>query len=247
MFRTSAPFVPGIQPQSRTFGHSGGGFVPTDIGGLVDWLPASFCNASTGTWSDQGGAGNDWTQAIGGSKPAVPTGVINGLPAVRFNGSSTYLNLPDLSALSAAHMFLVFKNASNGVGDGIFTLCTSSTDRKTYLPFSGNGAVYDSFFSNTRHDAIAAPALASGWHLYDVGSSASQWVNSVDGTQIFTTGGNTVSAPSAGVFGNASDNIPAAGLWYAGDVGEIIIYDHILSGADLTNVRNYLTGIFGPF
>lgn len=224
-------------------------FVPTDIAGCVMYTPASFYNPSTGTWADQSGSGNSPFQASALSRPSLVANVINSQSVVRCDpsGGAQFVNFPDFSSLTAAHFFLVFKNAVNGDGKGIYEMASPLTadDPKTYAPFSGDGNIYDAFFTTTRKNSISAPALAAGgWHLYDVASSAGDWTATLDGTQIFNTGTNTVSAPSAGAFGITPSNV---GVVYAGDNAMMVLYDHKLSGTDAGNLRTYLTGIYGPF
>ena len=79
------------------------------IGGLSD-------GGAIGTWADQSGNGRDFTQNTAGAKPTYKTGILNGLPVVRFDGTTDYMTGPALSQVvttSAHTIFTVFvKNAA---------------------------------------------------------------------------------------------------------------------------------------
>lgn len=215
----------------------GGGFVPTDIAGCMMWLDASQLSLSNGdpvsTWTDFSGNGNNATSIIT-FRPTFTTGGLNGLPVVNFSGANL-MNFPNLSAMTAAAGFIVYKNATNGDGNRLWEL-SSSLNPVTYAPFSGNGLLYDSFFTDTRKDAITASDLASGWNILEPASSNSVWEAYVNGVQVYTTASNTVAAPSAGIFGGASG---AAG-WSGGDIAEFILYDSVLSSGNRIQVESYL-------
>jgi len=63
---------------------------------LVLWLDAdAIIGLVNGdpvvTWTDQSGLGNDVTQGVAANQPTYRTGIINGYPAVQFDGGNDYL------------------------------------------------------------------------------------------------------------------------------------------------------------
>ena len=74
--------------------------------GLQFWLKADAGVTATGgkvsVWKDQSGKGNDASQADAGSQPALVSGVINGKPVVRFDGTAPSLVAADSPSLNLA-------------------------------------------------------------------------------------------------------------------------------------------------
>lgn len=84
-------------------------FSPTQVAGLSLWLDASdpstlFQNSTLATpasadgdpvggWKDKSGNARNALQATAGIRPALKTGIQNGKPVVRFNGTDTYLGV----------------------------------------------------------------------------------------------------------------------------------------------------------
>lgn len=102
---------------------------PTDIPGLKIWLKADAIGGLSngdpvGTWADQSGNGNDFTQATGGLQPLWETNQLNGLPIVRFDGIDDVLHTTAPTGDGAWTCFLVIKSVDNSaeyifeVGDG---------------------------------------------------------------------------------------------------------------------------------
>ena len=86
----------GFQLNRRLAFRGGGAFTPTDISGMTLWLDMNqeaFSNDDTiATATDWASTSNDFTQATGADKPIFKTGIINGLPAMLFDGSSDFLS-----------------------------------------------------------------------------------------------------------------------------------------------------------
>ncbi|MCC5808288.1 MAG: chitobiase/beta-hexosaminidase C-terminal domain-containing protein [Opitutales bacterium] len=72
---------------------------PDDLPGLVGWFKADALSGLSGDdpvahWPDSSARGNHAIQDEEDAQPVFQPGVINGLPAVRFNGTSHQLSLP---------------------------------------------------------------------------------------------------------------------------------------------------------
>lgn len=86
-----------VRRMQRGVLHTGGGsgqpgVSPGDFAGLTLWLKADAINGVTNgaklaNWADLSGNGSDATNSDNTSRPTYVTGVANGLPIVRFNGS----------------------------------------------------------------------------------------------------------------------------------------------------------------
>jgi RHS repeat-associated protein len=106
------------------------GRVTTEIpkNGLKVWLKADSLAQASGSavsqWSDESGNANHATQGTSGNQPVFQTGNLNGKPAVNFDGSNDYLQLPngfnDFS--SGATLVVVAKPTAGGVSPRLIDL-----------------------------------------------------------------------------------------------------------------------------
>jgi len=82
-------------------GPDAGPFAPQKLTGLALWLDANqgviSTSASVVKWQDQSGNSND--AVSGPNQPLVITGLVNNLPAIRFDGQLTYMQMPDAADL----------------------------------------------------------------------------------------------------------------------------------------------------
>ena len=97
---------------------------PTSVGpaaapGLRLWLEPSketqyAADAPIGSLTDWSGNGNHATQATAGNRPVYKTGVLNGLPVARFDGSNDYVAPAaiDLTGTAAVTVYMIFSAAS---------------------------------------------------------------------------------------------------------------------------------------
>ena len=148
---------------------SGGGFTdPTDFAGLQLWLAADVAGLGTGavtTWPDQSGQGHDAT-GQGTTKPAKVANVVNGLPVIRFNGSTSYFTLPDyMGGFTASTWFATLKldnypTVSEGTA-GLFTMDTSSSS--TFYPYPGAG-IFLGYGTTDRYGIFDPGTSLSAWH-----------------------------------------------------------------------------------
>lgn len=99
----------GLDGPSEAPGNDGGcpssaaSLSPASVPGLVLWLDAAKGLAAAGQpvplWSDQSPAHNDASQPNSGLQPVVEGSAIGGLPAIQFNGSTTFLSIADSASL----------------------------------------------------------------------------------------------------------------------------------------------------
>ena len=110
---------------------------------MMLWLRSNVgvvsSSGSVSQWNDQSGLGNNATQSTGTLQPALTTGAINSgvLPALTFNGTSQFMNLPS-----------GFANLTNGYSAFVVLEPTSSS--ATGVPcVVGNAANSDAVFPET--------------------------------------------------------------------------------------------------
>jgi hypothetical protein len=126
-----------------------------------------------------------------------------------------------------------------GSGDGTSGLWTFNPDgvsQATHYPYS-DGNIYESFGTTARKTVgNPTPSLAA-WRLYNISSASGAYTVRLDGTQIFTTGTNTVGFPTAPQLGRSWTTTFTT--YFPGDYAELIVCS-VLSGGDRTSMNAYI-------
>lgn len=219
----------------------GGGFVPSDLSGLVLWLPGSAASKvldGTGTlvqeWLDQSGNGNN-VSAAGSARPGW-----NGSLVV-FNGTNVMTNPTATVAPADSDMTMFVVCEALGVGAwGIIAFATGGTQLsfQCATPPNGKYILSDGVTYNVQQSAVrpTGVGLVLQW-TYHNGAVPGFLMN-----HVVETGSN-----SAGAWGGAgiklgTDNASQAWVGY---VGEVITYDRILSASEIAEVNAYLFAQWG--
>jgi len=223
------------------------GELPSTITGLRMWLKADAITGKNDgdtiqTWTDSGSNGNNPTQATAGSRATYKTNIINGLPVLRFNGTSNQygITLDTGIALNNYSLFVVHRPTSASQYGMVFGSTTGNSDAElldmnypsagkigTYHAGPGNiGGAY-SFTSGT--PLISSFVASSGTGTpYNNGTAQSSG----------TTATQTVSNWVLG-------NYTTGSYYYTGDIAEIILYSSGLSAANRISIENYLASKYG--
>ena len=198
-------------------------------------------NDPVSSWTDSSPAADHAVQATSGNRPVLKTGILNGRSVVRFDGSNDFLSFGLIlnSASAAAHFFVVSDlNASLG---GIMT-----TRHQTTL--NGWSVRYDSStllnYYHTNHSPNSTFTITDQFNILEVqrdGLALTAGANGVMGSTVSNSGYNTSTAARTVI--GADKNGTADFL--NGDIAEIIIYDHVLSGPDRAAVLDYASGRYG--
>lgn len=227
------------------------------VSGMSVWYDANDAGTFTysssniiSQWGDKSGNSRNATQATVSEQPTRVTGVINGLPVVRFDGSNDYLNFTNI--LNGDKSFTIFwvlrpRNVSSGTYQPSFSTATS--------PDADDGALH---YINPSSQGAAYPfRTRSGWTQYDGANTyvantsyLMEFISNDSVYKVFRNGtqestNQTVgTAPSYITTRIAYQNNPG-GRYGAFDFGEILIYNTELSGTDVTTNRNYLNAKWG--
>lgn len=256
----------GIAFQALLAGGGTASALPIPSSGLSLWL-----NADTGTtvvgggdqhvtaWTDQANAGldgidNSASQGSAGARPTLVQNVfLGGHAALRFDGSASYMTFSDSgfsTGSGAAFTMIAYVNvaaygASNnrpsifGYGnDGGFNNAFMSISNglgdpvQHVLEYRNNGG--PDVYSNT----VAPLSTAESFVLTRSGSSVAFYLNgSAIGTGTDSNGHPATGFGRIGEF-ELSQGEPA---YLNGDVGQILYYNRVLSGAEIAQVQTYFT------
>lgn len=217
---------------------TGGGNVPPVAGYEAWWAADNITglvnNDPVSSWDDLSGNSHDATQGTGGLQPVYKTGIINGLPVVRFDGTAI-LNMANFTDSSNWTVFAVFnrtgRDAQYNVVISLSQAGGASESFATIAEFSfwvGQWGVY------TGMDNPANSGSNSTFGYYSV-------VKSGTSLSFFKNGSTDGSATaSTGVFSESHIGKDEYGSGLAGDIAEIILYDSALSSGDRALVEGYL-------
>ena len=221
---------------------TGGGFKPTDIGGLFTWLDAAQI-----TGVPDGGVVLSWPDASGQNHPAAKnTGdavyraaPINGKPAVRFGeyGGMVDLRIALDRALGDRTVFAVIKTMAPPFSSW-HSVQVQELD--PYMQTYGNPTIH----------TYTTPDLDSGRPFSGAGQLISLWCDSaahtqgleVDGVQV--TAGYTPAATASTATIYVGGFTPAA-YGMNGHIGELIVYERCLTFSERGNVLAYLRAKWG--
>ena len=218
-------------------GNTATGAFPTD--GMRLWLRADAgvnvdANGNVNSWLDQSG-NTTVSQSNPTRCPALVSAAVNGLPAVRFDGSNDEF---DSSLLSA------------GGPGATFFVVTKGTQYQSLLRFQGTTGSYLIYpwYTNQQFIDSADGGIGGG---ISCGLISGQWnigeatYQAGDRMATYCNGSLVASRPAANA--NLPGGVPFNLGFYAGgseylqaDVAEVLIYDRALSDSERATVEEYL-------
>lgn len=238
--------VPGAVAQSGPGGvgdATGSGSQPTN----TLWLRAGDFSLTDGdeitsAWQDQSGNNDDATFNEDGSAMTYQTGVVNGLPVVRFTQGDNFDVSASALSLSGETNTILIVSADDGTqGANEHLLTTTSEDRSlTYYYEDKNdfvGSLAARAGNNKNNDIVSTSALsATSFNILSTTDNGSQ-----GGLDLFVNG------TSKGQDGtkNYSGETGFVGQNLGGDVAEVIVFDDPLNAAQIEIVANYLSEKYG--
>jgi len=216
---------------------------------------------SSEQWNDQSGNGNHATQPTSGFRSNFATNRFNGLPSLQFSRASTQYFINAFTG-DPKTIFVVGANTETsgshngcwlgGKGDG-----SVNVDAYYFASSGDPGGQSMSFSRATSADSGSATdwvgainRMPSGqFHVQagrQNGTSIELWVNgAIIGSK---TSSNTPRAITAAVIGGAyyeQSLTLFGGNWLQGEICEILMYDTVLSDAEMAQVHAYLVGRYG--
>lgn len=224
---------------------------PSDLSGLGLWLRADSLSLSDGdpvsTWTDESASARSFVGS-GAARPTFKTGILNGLPVVRFDGTD------DRLASSASFDMVGSLVSAGGNATTVFLLMKQigSDDENVLLHWSSgehtNFVLYLTYGDTLYFDCGNQPtarlssAQPVGWddefHIVECFRNGSSAEIVIDDT-LLTSGSMSTSLAS----GSLQLEIGGStGVKLTGDIGEIVVYNRALNTTERGDVYDYLFG-----
>ena len=221
---------------------AGGGFLPTDISGLVAWYKADAITgvadgANAATWPDS--SGNAHHMSMGRKYLAAGA---NGLPCIEVNASSRFaapgtfhMNAPNQSVVAVVYL---------AGGAQVQSIASPGGTGAPDLGFNSAGQPYFGFYNAAPAGAQSTAVLAqTTWGI--VGGSYSDAANRL----AVRLGGSETTASTSGSPNNARGlgfaGWPNGGAKLVGRIAEIIYYHATLTAQQFADVEGYLAAKYG--
>lgn len=235
--------------------------IPEQIGGLVLWLDANSGVTQSGGLVSQWVSRdpNQWTfaQSSGSAQPSLVTNDINGLPAVSFNGTSTYLQLsngvlPILYFLPNGGAIYIVGKHKGFLGSPVYESAflgggasTAGSNAGATFSFT-NDPSYGPFFYGTGSYAVSASGLTldTNYHTFYAAALTNSYATSfnmgIDSSIVSGTGVNigsyTASSTYIGGPSNSFSNI---------SIAAIFMFNQLLSTTNDALLRSYILSTYG--
>jgi hypothetical protein len=223
---------------------------PTTISGCVMWLDAEFSefqlDGSNGVQQWKGiGSGPTAAQTVVANRPLYVTNVMNGKPAVRFDGSNDSLTLGNLGYLAPTGATIVIKVRVLDTNYNIFSTLNNSACRWND---GGRNADLGVFTTAVQNNMALGLMPNNGTFTFAVRASAAYGLeirqNSVrldyKSTGFTYTGGDTYNLGIA----------PGGGGAMNGDIHSFAFFNRVLSDKELRTVEEYFAwrydGVYDP-
>lgn len=219
---------------------------------LILWLEADSLSLSDGDpiplWNDQTIQNNDVTQINVGQQPTYKTGILNGLPIVRFDGTNDTL-IKDGSADFFIPGKTIFAVRTNNNGYLLSITEPSSIDNEMLIHTTSifhqwaPGSV-----SIRSHQNSVQPSFFLQSTIFGVNPTDLQvWINGVISTDSLSVIGTPNAYTNVGrslYLGSRFEFVTQYGNF---DIAALMIFSAILTDPQRIAVETYLTNKWGPF
>jgi hypothetical protein len=212
------------------------------------WMAADYSlpyygNNPVSTWYDLTGQARNATQTNGTRQPTYTEDVLNGLPVIRFDGSSDAMVLPSSSTMgiqSSDYEILVLIKAEEKQYSAI--IGNNYTQPTPYVKFSQDDNGLDFIADSDTRLTVGSPSefYDSNFHLVNVNGTETSGEIRIDG-KLFAKAENQNFRNS----GNGDFYIGADSEYFRdylnGDIAEIIIFNRKLSATERLEITQYLS------
>ena len=227
-------------------------FDPRQISGCALWLDAADSasvirtGSSVTQWNDK--SGNNYNASAFGT-PTYVNSVANNLPAIRFNGTSTYFSIPgnqlDITTEDFA-IFSVVQYTTKSTQLPIIGKATgASATQQWRLAFDPLNLFQIVVFKNSAFVLSQATYTTPGWTLFGgVAYRATSIQGFINGT------GLTAGGALTGTLTDTATNVEIGRGWsgtqyFNSDMGEILLYKGTITTTQRQQIEGYLAWKWG--
>ncbi len=217
------------------------------------WVDANEISQSSGsavsTWSDISGNGNDFSQASSTRRPTFQTSIINGLPALRFDGVNDFLRSGAISAMETTpkSWFAVCQPITIKVGGVCGSQYSGTSVQKglfnTAVVTNGGNRYYTYHRFTTGVAPISTASINTNPTYLSTIVGTTSYSTYQDGSLVGTQSG-TVLAPSTHVESRIGRH-SSASHHFSGYISENFHFTFELNTCQRTIVDNYLSSKYG--
>jgi len=238
-----------VKVHPRRVDVAGGAFSPDSISGLMSWISADTITGlndgdPVASWLDRTANLNNFT-AAGTARPTYKTGIVNGKPVVRFDGTTDDMTGPLQSAVATVDLMQVFMvyNRRSSTGSQQELLSTSVT-----LMFENiAGSLYTARNRDGTGNEDSPIATTPGsWRIatysHQAGNIRAGSNDTRDASLVSTPSGSVAAGFATALHLGASNG---STLFGAIDVAEVLIYNVSLTEAQRENIESYLANKYG--
>ena len=207
----------------------------SQITGLSDGDPVS-------QWDDESANADHAVQATGANQPIYKTGILNGHPVVRFDGSNDYLTLSNIldATSSVGHFFAVAIHNGTGIANILSNRVDGSNSGGWLLGYQ------DQATPRYGHNGVGTVTYSATDQFNIIEAQRNGTTSSVIGVNGSLGSSSalnyTVAGSSATKLGVLDTNGTRA---LNGDIAEIVIYDSLLSSADRLALIQHFKAKYG--
>lgn len=200
---------------------------------------AAFSGSVT-TWVDKSTSGYNVTAPASTSQPSYTTAALNGNNVLTFDGAADLLrNTTAVISGDDYTTFIVFNRTTASGRDAVFEMGAGATRNGFFINDSNSGKI--SYYMNTLMYGFSSAYSVGSYTLISATQDNTSFTALQDGAAALSS---TIAArtTTTGIFvGDDS----TSGDQLLGNIAEIIVYDHDLTGDERHDVENYLASKWG--
>jgi hypothetical protein len=206
-------------------------------------------NTSINPWQSKG-AVLALNQGTGVNQPTYLTNIINGRPAVRFDGSNDSLisNSASLTVTTSFSMYAVCRlSSASNTNQAILSKGTSSAD-PDYILMLNNGSVDNklAFYNGTSFvTTINTISNTADFNVYAMTWNNVSPVMCINGVQSGVSGAMVSPSTVGGNFILGGQGASGTVNFFNGDMLEILIYDNAHDANDVAEITRFFANFYG--
>lgn len=228
---------------------------PDSIAGLQLWLKAETITkrpdgSNVGIWLDESGNANDAVQGTSLNQPKYYSGILNGQPVIRFDGTNDYFSMPKFMNFTDTTVLFVGLSRNSVAYGVIFQSYGGAANTNELLQIAYSSSDKDNFYARgntTSYISFSGTENATVTHITSVqlsGMTGKMYSNGTSNGNL----SNSSYVPPTDWIGAAYATDPIIGGhadvsqgWLNADIAEIIVYDSAISDTNRPGVECYLS------